>query len=152
MTRCCATRDRCALTHSAFPCAPRRSRFVNRDDLDLASVADVAAAQELELAEDSTGFLDYILKQNKFQNVSSLTLHVTEAVGGAQSAIQLVHLKGTSAGVRSHDAMRRTRQDARLHNGGTHMISRRSSYTQLRLRFLPCCVHPPHAARTSVRS
>jgi len=77
---------------------PARLRlFVNRDDLDLSNVQDAAPAQEIEsVAEDGEGWLDYPLKQNKFQNVSTLLVHVPEAVGGEQSGIQFLHLKGTA--------------------------------------------------------
>lgn len=77
--------------------------YVNRDDLDLSSVHDTAAAQELELVDDMDGYLDYPLKQSKFQNVNSLLLFVTEAVGEGQSGIQHVNLKGVSTKVR-HDS------------------------------------------------
>lgn len=73
--------------------------YVNRDDLDLSSVGDTAAAQELELADDVDGYLDYPLKQTKFQNVNSLLLFVTEAVDGGQSGVQHIHLKGVSTKV-----------------------------------------------------
>ena len=76
---------------------------MNRDDLDLSSVHDTAAAQELELVDDVDGYLDYPLKQSKFQNVNSLLLFVTEAVGEGQSGIQHVNLKGVSTKVR-HDS------------------------------------------------
>ena len=70
--------------------------FVNRDDLDLSSAPDAACAQEVQLNDDTEGWLDYPLKQAKFQNVSSLQLLVTEAVGGGQSGIQFLHLKGAA--------------------------------------------------------
>jgi len=78
---------------------PRKIRlFVNRDDLDLSGINDVSPAQELELAPDTGGYIDYPLKVVRFQNVHTLIIHVTEAVGGEgeQSGIQFLQLKGTS--------------------------------------------------------
>jgi hypothetical protein len=74
--------------------------YVNRDDLDLSSVHDTVAAQEIELSEDTEGYVDYPLKLNKFQNVSSLLICVTESVTGGQSGIQYINLKGISTQVR----------------------------------------------------
>lgn len=79
---------------------PTRLRlFVNRPDIDLASVSDAGApAQEIELVEDTEGYIDWPLKANKFQNVSSLSIHIPGSVGGegAQSGIQFLHFKGVS--------------------------------------------------------
>lgn len=89
-----------ARTSALLPLALPLLSFVNRDDLDLSSVHDVSCAQELELAEDPDGFVDYPLKQNKFQNVSTLLLFVTESVGGEQSGIQWINVKGVATQVR----------------------------------------------------
>jgi len=80
--------------------------FVNRDDLDLSSVHDAAATQELELAEDTEGYLDYPLKAAKFQNVSSLQIFVPESVSGGQSGIQFINLKGVATQVRAQQVSR----------------------------------------------
>ena len=73
---------------------------MNRDDLDLSSVQDTTCAQEIELAEDVDGYVDYPLKLNKFQNVSSLLIYVPESVTGGQSGFQFIHMKGITTQVR----------------------------------------------------
>ena len=97
---------------SIFLFAAASLSYVNRDDLDLSSVHDTAAAQELDLVDAVDGYLDYPLKQSKFQNVNSLLLFVTEAVGEGQSGIQHVNLKGVSTKVR-HDSAFSERASAR---------------------------------------
>ena len=62
------------------------------------------AVQELNLAEDVEGVIDYPLKANKFHNVSSLALHFPSNVHPDSpdvfTAVQWLHLKGTTTGHR----------------------------------------------------
>ncbi len=43
-----------------------------------------------------SGFLDYPLKQTKFQHVSSLCIYVPESMSGDASGIHFLHLKGVA--------------------------------------------------------
>ncbi len=70
---------------------------MNREDIDFSSVADSKSyAQEISLAEDTNGSIEYPVKAVKFQNVSSITFYFPKTAGGddTQMAITYLGLKG----------------------------------------------------------
>eukprot|EP00899_Mesostigma_viride_P015638 jgi/Mesvir1/24075/Mv10797-RA.1 len=82
--------------------APSKVRiFINREDLDLSSAGDTAPVQEIELAEDSQGQLEYPTRYAKFQGVGNVTLHFPSNVGGVdQTCIHYIGFKGESTQMR----------------------------------------------------
>lgn len=71
--------------------------FANRDDLDFTNVRDTECVQELELAEDFHGSVEYPLKVTKLQNVTSLSLYFSENFGGDYTEIVYIGLRGTGS-------------------------------------------------------
>ena len=68
--------------------------FINRDDIDFGLASDLTPVQEWSLVEDPSASVEYTTRVNKFQSVSSLTLHFN---GGAPSTrIYYVGLRGES--------------------------------------------------------
>eukprot|EP00179_Madagascaria_erythrocladioides_P020547 CAMPEP_0198344216 /NCGR_PEP_ID=MMETSP1450-20131203/66153_1 /TAXON_ID=753684 ORGANISM="Madagascaria erythrocladiodes, Strain CCMP3234" /NCGR_SAMPLE_ID=MMETSP1450 /ASSEMBLY_ACC=CAM_ASM_001115 /LENGTH=230 /DNA_ID=CAMNT_0044049459 /DNA_START=59 /DNA_END=751 /DNA_ORIENTATION=- len=58
--------------------APRTVRcFINRDDVDFTNVADLEPLAEFDTNADLVGELEYATKYAKWQNVQSLTLHIS---------------------------------------------------------------------------
>eukprot|EP00877_Chromochloris_zofingiensis_P004677 jgi/Chrzof1/1420/Cz10g07110.t1 len=76
--------------------APAKLRvFINRDDLDFATVHGMAAVQEWDLQENnSQGLLEYPTQVAKFNGVHSIDLHFPESFGADQSEIHFIGLKG----------------------------------------------------------
>ncbi|KAG8469899.1 hypothetical protein KFE25_006354 [Diacronema lutheri] len=63
--------------------APAHVRaFVNHDGLDFSDAARLPPVQEWDLAREATVELEYPTLRAKFQNVQSITLHVTANHGG----------------------------------------------------------------------
>jgi hypothetical protein len=81
--------------------APVEARlFINRDDLDLGSVRDMTPAQVVTLAPDVDGSIDQPVKQSKFQNVTSLFMHIKGTPEQTKLHIDWLHLKGVNTGAR----------------------------------------------------
>lgn len=68
--------------------------FTNREDVDFDLAGDLAPQQEMELAEDFEGAIDYGVKAAKFQNISSLTMFIPENHGADETRITYIGLKG----------------------------------------------------------
>lgn len=63
--------------------APSRMRaFVNRDELDFETAADLPPTQEWELAPNPHAQLEYQTRFTKFQGVACLTLHFPTCFAG----------------------------------------------------------------------
>lgn len=79
--------------------------FVNRDDVDFSSAADMPAAQDVELLEDleAQHAADYPLKQHKFNGVESVTVFVADSFGGDASRISFLGFKGSGTGINYRD-------------------------------------------------
>ena len=79
--------------------------FVNRNDVDFSSAADMPAAQDVELLEDIEAqyAADYPLKQHKFSGVESITIFVADSFGGDLSRISFLGFKGTGTGINYRD-------------------------------------------------
>jgi hypothetical protein len=79
--------------------------FVNRDDVDFSSAADMLAAQDVELLEELEAqyAADYPLKQHKFNGVESVTLFVADSFGGDSSRISFLGFKGSCTGINYRD-------------------------------------------------
>jgi PITH domain len=77
-------------------------RFVNREDIDFSSAAEVPGVQTLECVADSEGIeVDYPTKINKMQNVSSITLYVSGNHGDTDTTIiTFLGFKGESTNTR----------------------------------------------------
>ncbi|WIA37737.1 hypothetical protein OEZ86_014615 [Tetradesmus obliquus] len=75
--------------------APSKMRaFINRDDLDFASISSMAPLQEWDLQQDNDGSLEYPTQVAKFSGVHSLDLHFPGTFGAEQCEIHFVGLKG----------------------------------------------------------
>jgi hypothetical protein len=84
------------------PHAPNQLHlYTNRDDLDLSTVHDSPPTQSLPLTD---GEVDYPVKVNKFQQVSSLQLYFPsnwhEESPEVETVIGWVHVKGQASGDR----------------------------------------------------
>ena len=79
--------------------------FVNRDDVDFSSAADMPAAQDVELLEEAAAqhAADYPLKQHKFNGVESVTIFVADSFGGDVSRISFLGFKGAGTGINYRD-------------------------------------------------
>ena len=87
-------------------CSPSNVKFmVNRDDVDFTNAADLPAAQTVELIAEHAAQVgaDYPLKQHKFNNVTSLTIFVTDSYGGDSTRINFLGFKGTGTGIRHRE-------------------------------------------------
>ena len=68
--------------------APAHVRaFVNQDGIDFSDAARLPAAQEWDIAQAGAEMLEYPTLRAKFQNVSSITLHITENHSGAVNCV-----------------------------------------------------------------
>lgn len=79
--------------------APAHVRaFVNQDGIDFSDAGRLPPAQEWDLADAATARLEYPTLRAKFQNVSSITLHVTANHGGevepCATCIRYIAFKG----------------------------------------------------------
>jgi len=75
--------------------APSKVRmWVNREDIDFSNASEVPPTQSWDVNEDTEGVLDYPTQIHKFQNVSSLLIHVPSSVGGENTRIEYLGFKG----------------------------------------------------------
>eukprot|EP00775_Hariotina_reticulata_P003144 gene3144-3421_t len=76
--------------------APNKMRaFINREDLDFATIADMTAVQEWDLQEENgNGMLEYPTQVAKFGGLHSLDLHFPGTFGADQCEVHFVGLKG----------------------------------------------------------
>mmetsp|Transcript_16851 Transcript_16851/g.28920 ORF Transcript_16851/g.28920 Transcript_16851/m.28920 type:complete len:224 (+) Transcript_16851:275-946(+) len=68
--------------------------FTNREDLDFEDAQEMPGVQTFELTEDFEGEIDYPVRASKFQNISSLTIYVSENFGADSTKITFLGLKG----------------------------------------------------------
>ncbi|VWU51334.1 thioredoxin, putative [Hepatocystis sp. ex Piliocolobus tephrosceles] len=68
--------------------------FSNREDIDFENVNDFKCIQELEIAQDYHGSIEYPLKVTSLFNVSYLTLYFYENYGAETTKIFYIGLKG----------------------------------------------------------
>eukprot|EP00879_Flechtneria_rotunda_P025864 GHRR01027518.1.p1 GENE.GHRR01027518.1~~GHRR01027518.1.p1 ORF type:complete len:110 (+),score=25.96 GHRR01027518.1:1068-1397(+) len=69
--------------------------FINRDDLDFTTIANMMPVQEWDLQEvNITGLLEYPTQVAKFNGVYSLDLHFPSTFGSDQAEIHFIGLKG----------------------------------------------------------
>ncbi|CAD2098836.1 thioredoxin, putative [Plasmodium vinckei] len=68
--------------------------FSNREDIDFGNINDFKCIQEIELAEDFHGAVEYPLKVTSLFNVSYLTLYFCENYGAETTKIFYIGLKG----------------------------------------------------------
>lgn len=68
--------------------------YINRDDIDFTTVADLAPVQEWELQDNSSGFLEYPTQVARFNGVHSLDLYISANFGAEFTEVHFVALKG----------------------------------------------------------
>lgn len=68
--------------------------YINRDDLDFATVADLPAVQEWELLENYSGQIEYPMHAAKFSGVHSIDLHFPANFGAARTTVTFIGLRG----------------------------------------------------------
>lgn len=68
--------------------------FVNRDDLDFSSVADVPPTQKWDLVHNPRGEIELPTQVTKFNGVHSLDLHFPGNLGASSTSITFIGLKG----------------------------------------------------------
>ncbi|KAH7424715.1 hypothetical protein KP509_11G020900 [Ceratopteris richardii] len=75
--------------------SPSRMRaFLNRQDIDFSTAAEMNPVQEWELAENLQGTLEYQTRYARFQSVATLILHFPENFGADGTWISFIGLKG----------------------------------------------------------
>mmetsp|Transcript_21993 Transcript_21993/g.50846 ORF Transcript_21993/g.50846 Transcript_21993/m.50846 type:complete len:206 (-) Transcript_21993:81-698(-) len=78
--------------------APSRVRlYINREDLDFTSVADTEPTQDVELAEDFHGAIQFPLRAAKFLSVTQVCLYFPQSFGGERTRIHWIGLWGTGS-------------------------------------------------------
>mmetsp|Transcript_96600 Transcript_96600/g.171767 ORF Transcript_96600/g.171767 Transcript_96600/m.171767 type:complete len:206 (+) Transcript_96600:27-644(+) len=68
--------------------------YINREDLDFASLEDVEATQELQLAEDFHGAIQFPVRAAKFLVVTHLSLYFPESFGRDRTRIHWLGIWG----------------------------------------------------------
>jgi hypothetical protein len=68
--------------------------FINRDDLDFSTAADLAPTQEWELVENANGTMEYPTQVAKFNGVHSIDLYFPENFGADATEIRFIAFKG----------------------------------------------------------
>ncbi|PSC71196.1 PITH domain-containing 1 [Micractinium conductrix] len=68
--------------------------FINRDDLDFATVAGMPAVQEWDLLENAAGQIEYPTHAAKFNGVHSLDLYFPSNFGADHTTITFIGLRG----------------------------------------------------------
>lgn len=90
-----------------FESRPRVVRlFVNRDDLDFATVKELEAVQSFDLLDNQAGTVEYPVKASKFSGVHSLDMHFPSISENERQVIYFVGFKG------EHESRRRQAVDA----------------------------------------
>jgi hypothetical protein len=79
-------------TNGTFPSKMRV--FINRDDMDFTTTADVKPVQEWDLQEDQSGNIEYPTVVSKFGGVSCIDIHFTGNFGADFTEIDFIGLKG----------------------------------------------------------
>jgi len=69
-------------------------RCTNRDDIDFSNVSQFKAVQEFDLHEDFKGEIEYPTKVAKFNNISNITIYISDNFGGSTTKIYYIGLKG----------------------------------------------------------
>lgn len=76
-------------------CYPKKVKiFSNTEDLDFNNIEDAKYIQEIDLAEEYHGSVEYPLKVTFLSNVSHLTLYFCENYGAATTQIYFIGFKG----------------------------------------------------------
>ncbi|CAK4656749.1 hypothetical protein LEN26_004354 [Aphanomyces euteiches] len=70
--------------------------FANREDIDFSNATELPPLQKFELVEDFDAQIDYPLHLRKFQGISSLIMYFETSMGGDQTRIYYIGLKGES--------------------------------------------------------
>lgn len=70
--------------------------FKNKDNLDFSAVERMKPEQTFNLNVDKEAKLDYLFKQSKFNNTTSLTFYFPTNFGAKSTKIYYLGLKGTS--------------------------------------------------------
>ena len=68
--------------------------FINRDDLDFSTVADLAPVQEWDLLENLNGTMEYPTQVAKFNGVHSIDLYFPSNFGADATEIRFIAFKG----------------------------------------------------------
>eukprot|EP00892_Ulva_mutabilis_P007535 jgi/Ulvmu1/5153/UM021_0170.1 len=68
--------------------------YINREDLDFATVEDLQPVQEFTLNHDPSGILEYTVNASRFNGVHALDIHIPENLGADHTEIYFVGLKG----------------------------------------------------------
>jgi len=66
--------------------------FTNRDDIDFSNVSDISPVQEWDLVE--AGEIEYPTKIAKFNNVTDLTIYISDNYGANTTKIYYIGFKG----------------------------------------------------------
>ncbi|KAH0478452.1 MAG: hypothetical protein KVP17_000527 [Porospora cf. gigantea B] len=74
--------------------------FADRELLDLSTADDETPVQELDLATDFCGTLEYPLKVTRLRNVQLLHLHIPTNFGAPTTQVYYIGLKGERTGYR----------------------------------------------------
>jgi hypothetical protein len=88
----------CVVAGSEATAPTRVKIFVNRNDVDFSSAADMDPAQAFDLAYDPLGEVEYPVRINRFQNAASLLLFFTnaDAPDDTHTRINYLGFKGTA--------------------------------------------------------
>jgi hypothetical protein len=70
--------------------------FKNKDNLDFSAVENMKPDQTFNLNVDTQAQLEYLFKQAKFNNTTSLTLYFPTNFGAKNTKIYYIGIKGTS--------------------------------------------------------
>ncbi|KJE95628.1 hypothetical protein CAOG_06062 [Capsaspora owczarzaki ATCC 30864] len=68
--------------------------FVNRPELDFSSAGDATPTQQIDLAHDRTGALEYPTRIAKFQGVRHLTMFFSDNFGDDVTRLHFIGLRG----------------------------------------------------------
>lgn len=68
--------------------------YINRDDLDFGSVADLPPIQKWDLQENLRGEIEYPTQVTKFNGVHSIDLHLPSSFGADVTKIHFIGFKG----------------------------------------------------------
>mmetsp|Transcript_62776 Transcript_62776/g.149794 ORF Transcript_62776/g.149794 Transcript_62776/m.149794 type:complete len:207 (-) Transcript_62776:90-710(-) len=75
----------------------RVALHANREELDFSTVGDAQPQQELELAEDFHGAIQYPVRAGRFSNITHLSLYFPTSIGEEQTRIHWIGLWGVGS-------------------------------------------------------
>ena len=75
--------------------APAKMKlYKNEETIDINIIQEKKCVQEINLAENLTGEVEYAVNQSKFTNVSNLVIGLDENFGAAHTGVKFIGIKG----------------------------------------------------------